>query len=46
MLQSTFNRHFKYVEEVSIENIDNILNLNEVITLPGKNLAMEITKQN
>jgi hypothetical protein len=45
-LEKIFETNFGFKEDHSINNINDLLELNETVTIPGKNIALEITIQN
>ena len=46
MMETVFNNRFKFFNKPSIDMVDSILNTDSSIKVPGKTLALEITKQN
>jgi len=46
MMETAFNNRYKFFDKASIEMVDSILNTDKCIKVPGKTIALEITKQN
>ena len=45
-MERAFNNKYKFFNKVSIDMTDSILNTENFIKVPGKTIALEITKQN
>jgi hypothetical protein len=46
MMETAFNNRYKFFDKVAIEMVDSILNTDKCVNVPGKLIALEITKQN
>jgi hypothetical protein len=46
VMETVFNNRYKFFDKASIDMVDSILNTENCIKVPGKTLALEITKQN
>ena len=44
--QKIFNKRFEIQKKIAINELELLLEIPEVIEIPGKNIALEITKQN
>ena len=42
-MEMLFGEQYKYDEKASVSIIENLLDSEEFITVPGKNIALEIT---
>ena len=45
-METVFDNRYKFFDKASVDMVDSILNTDNCITVPGKLLALEITKQN
>ena len=46
MMETAFDNRYKFFDKASVVMVDSILNTDKCIKVPGKTLALEITKQN
>jgi len=46
MMETAFDNRYKFFDKASVEMVDSILNTEKCVKVPGKTLALEITKQN
>ena len=45
-METAFNTRYKFFDKASVDMVDSILNTDNYVKVPGKTLALEITKQN
>lgn len=45
-MQAAFNNRYKFFDKASINMVESILDTGNFVEVSGKNLALEITKQN
>lgn len=45
-METAFNNRYKFFDKASIDMVDCILNTDNYVKVPGKTIALEITKQN
>jgi len=46
MFEQMYNKKFEMRKKIAIEELEKLLQIPETVSIPGKNIALEITKQN